>query len=153
MRWLLLKDLQILRRSPLLVALLVLYPVVVAILMGAALTGGPEKPRVAFANLLKKLPEELREDEYVKILAQESDEKVCNIVHLIYRAKQYEHHSKDFEFSRSTMREHWAAGHADVLQTLRDPRWLEHKPGHYGVRVFDLADPRRTSALEPALKA
>ena len=28
MRWLLLKDLQILRRSPLLVALLVLYPIV-----------------------------------------------------------------------------------------------------------------------------
>jgi ABC-type multidrug transport system permease subunit len=52
MRWLLIKDLQILRRSPLLVALLVLYPVVVAVLIGAALTGGPEKPRVAFANLV-----------------------------------------------------------------------------------------------------
>jgi ABC-type multidrug transport system permease subunit len=51
MRWLLIKDLQILRRSPLLVALLVLYPVVVAVLIGAALTGGPGKPRVAFANL------------------------------------------------------------------------------------------------------
>ena len=34
MRWLLLKDLQILRRSPLLVALLVLYPVVVSLLIG-----------------------------------------------------------------------------------------------------------------------
>ena len=51
MRWLLIKDLRILGRSPLLVALLVLYPVVVAVLIGAALTGGPEKPRVAFANL------------------------------------------------------------------------------------------------------
>ena len=51
MRWLLIKDLRILRRSPLLVALLMLYPVVVAVLIGAALTGGPEKPRVAFANL------------------------------------------------------------------------------------------------------
>ena len=51
MRWLLIKDLRILRRSPLLVGLLILYPVVVAILIGAALTGGPEKPKVAFANL------------------------------------------------------------------------------------------------------
>jgi len=50
-RWLLIKDLRILRRSPLLVGLLILYPVVVAILIGAALTGGPEKPKVAFANL------------------------------------------------------------------------------------------------------
>jgi ABC-type multidrug transport system permease subunit len=52
MRWLLLKDLQILRRSPLLVALLVLYPIVIAVLFGFALSGGPEKPRVAFANLV-----------------------------------------------------------------------------------------------------
>jgi ABC-type transport system involved in cytochrome c biogenesis permease component len=52
MRWLLIKDLQILRRSPLLVALLVIYPVVIAVLLGLALSGGPEKPRVAFANLV-----------------------------------------------------------------------------------------------------
>jgi hypothetical protein len=51
-RWLLLKDLRILRRSPLLVGLLALYPVVVAVLIGATLSGGPEKPRVAFANLV-----------------------------------------------------------------------------------------------------
>jgi ABC-type multidrug transport system permease subunit len=52
MRWLLLKDLQILRRSPLLVALLVIYPVAIAVLFGLALSGGPEKPKVAFANLV-----------------------------------------------------------------------------------------------------
>jgi len=52
MRWLLLKDLQILRRSPLLVGLLVLYPVVVALIAGVALSSGPSKPKVAFANLV-----------------------------------------------------------------------------------------------------
>ena len=50
MRWLLLKDLQILRRSPLLVALLILYPIVIATLIGFAISRGPEKPRVAFLN-------------------------------------------------------------------------------------------------------
>ncbi|HEX2087232.1 MAG TPA: ABC transporter permease [Solirubrobacteraceae bacterium] len=50
MRWLLLKDLQILRRSPLLVALLVAYPVLVALLIGFAISGGPDKPTVAFYN-------------------------------------------------------------------------------------------------------
>jgi ABC-type multidrug transport system permease subunit len=50
MRWLLLKDLQILRRSPLLVALLVVYPVVIALLIGYALSRGPSKPKVAFLN-------------------------------------------------------------------------------------------------------
>ena len=48
MRWLLLKDLRILRRSPLLVALLVLYPVIIAVLIGFALSRGPGKPKVAF---------------------------------------------------------------------------------------------------------
>ena len=50
MRWLFLKDLQILRRSPLLVALLVLYPVIIAVLIGFALSRGPDKPKVAFYN-------------------------------------------------------------------------------------------------------
>src|SRR3954454_24342387 len=52
MRWLLLKDLRILRRSPLLVALLVIYPVVISLLVGLALDRPPEKPKVAFANLV-----------------------------------------------------------------------------------------------------
>jgi ABC-2 type transport system permease protein len=50
MRWLLLKDLQILRRSPLLTALLVIYPIVLAVLIGFAVSRGPDKPRVAFLN-------------------------------------------------------------------------------------------------------
>jgi hypothetical protein len=50
MRWLLLKDLQILRRSPLQAVLLVAYPILIAILVGFAVSRGPEKPRVAFLN-------------------------------------------------------------------------------------------------------
>jgi len=54
MRWLLLKDLQILRRSPLLVTTLILYPVILAVLVGAATNAGPSKPKVAFLNLVPK---------------------------------------------------------------------------------------------------
>ena len=50
MRWLLLKDLQILRRSPLLVSLLVIYPIVLSVLIGLALSAGPDKPKVAFSS-------------------------------------------------------------------------------------------------------
>ena len=50
MRWLFIKDLQILRRSPLVAALLIVYPVVIAVLIGFALSRGPETPRVAFLN-------------------------------------------------------------------------------------------------------
>ncbi len=50
MRWLLVKDLRILQRSPLLTALLVVYPVVLAVLIGFAISRGPERPEVAFFN-------------------------------------------------------------------------------------------------------
>ena len=56
MRWLLLKDLQILRRSPLQAFLLVAYPVLIAVLVGFAISRSPEKPRVAFLN---EVPAEL----------------------------------------------------------------------------------------------
>jgi ABC-type transport system involved in cytochrome c biogenesis permease component len=50
MRWILQKDLRLLWRSPLVVALLVIYPAVIAALVGFAVTSGPDKPRVAFLN-------------------------------------------------------------------------------------------------------
>jgi ABC-type transport system involved in cytochrome c biogenesis permease component len=50
MRWLLLKDLQILRRSPLQAVLLVAYPVLIALLVGFAISREPGKPKVAFLN-------------------------------------------------------------------------------------------------------
>jgi ABC-type multidrug transport system permease subunit len=50
MRWLLAKDLLLLRRSPLLSGLLIGYPIVIAVLIGFALSGGSERPRVAFLN-------------------------------------------------------------------------------------------------------
>lgn len=50
MRWLLLKDMRILGRSPLLVGLLVVYPIAIALLLGFALSRGPDKPRIAFLN-------------------------------------------------------------------------------------------------------
>ena len=58
MRWLLGKDLRILWRSPLLVGLLVAYPLAVAALVGLALSRAPDEPRVA---LLNQVPEAANE--------------------------------------------------------------------------------------------
>jgi ABC-2 type transport system permease protein len=54
MRWLLLKDVQILRRSPLLVALLVIYPILIALLIGVALSRGPGNPSIALFSAVPK---------------------------------------------------------------------------------------------------
>jgi hypothetical protein len=50
MRWLLLKDLQLLRRSPLVTGLLIVYPIVLAVLIGLAISRSPDRPKVAFLN-------------------------------------------------------------------------------------------------------
>ncbi len=47
MRWLLVKDLQILRRSPLQATVLAIYPIAIALMIGFALSSPPAKPTVA----------------------------------------------------------------------------------------------------------
>jgi NTE family protein len=97
----------------------------------------------AARRLAAKLPPELRTDADMQELLQRT-RITCSgfdVVHLIYRAKQHEHHSKDYEFSRDTMLEHWSSGRAHVLQTLSDPRWTDRQPSRHGVRVFDLVRP------------
>jgi ABC-2 family transporter protein len=53
-RWLLLKDLQILRRSPLLAVVLIVYPILIALLIGSALSRGPGSPSIALYNQVPK---------------------------------------------------------------------------------------------------
>jgi NTE family protein len=96
-----------------------------------------QKLRIAVANLIRQLPEELRGHDDVKMLEAEADDKICNIVQLIYQAQKYEGMAKDFEFSRRTMEEHWAAGYDDAVRTLSHPEVLERPDRLEGVRTFD----------------
>jgi len=95
--------------------------------------------RRAAVHMLKKLPDAARKDPSVAMIAAEADEKVYNIIQLIYRAKPYEGVAKDFEFSRRTMEEHWTAGYNDAVRTLRHPEVLQRPDTPEGVRIFDLA--------------
>ena len=101
-----------------------------------------QKLRIALANLLRQIPEELREGADAKLLSTAANDKVCNIVHLIYRAKKYEGVAKDFEFSRRTMEEHWSTGYANARETLRNPQVLELPDRNIGVRTFDVCGER-----------
>jgi NTE family protein len=97
-----------------------------------------QKLRIALANLMKQLPDELRNSEHAKILQREADEKVCNIVHLIYRARSYEGVAKDFEFSRRTMEEHWQTGYENARRSLAEPEVMRLPDPIEGVRIFDV---------------
>ena len=67
-----------------------------------------------------------------------ASDKVYNIIHLIYRAQNYEGHSKDYEFSRLSMQDHWRAGYHDAVRTLRHPEILTRPTSLDGVFTFDL---------------
>src|SRR5215468_9492254 len=98
-----------------------------------------QKMRCALGTLLERLPHDLKESEEVKLLQPLADHKVFNIVHLIYRTKHYEGQSKDYEFSRLSMEEHWQAGYLDAVRTLRHPEVLQRPDNQEGVFTFDLA--------------
>ena len=99
--------------------------------------------RRAAAKLLDQMPEALRQTAEAELLAQEADHKVYNIIHLIYHARNYEGASKDYEFSRRTMEEHWKTGYSDMARTLRHPEVLARPKSPDGVFTFDLRDQGR----------
>jgi NTE family protein len=98
-----------------------------------------QKLRRAAAGLLDQLPEDLKNTPEAQLLATAADRKIFNIVHLIYRARNYEGHSKDYEFSRASMEEHWRAGYHDARRTLRHKEVLERPMNPEGLLTFDLA--------------
>jgi NTE family protein len=100
---------------------------------------GSQRLRHTLASLLQKIPEELRNCPEAQFLSRNADRKVYNIVQLIHRARQCEDSSKDYDFSRRSMEEHWRAGYYDTVRTLRHLEVLERPRNLDGVMTFDLA--------------
>lgn len=89
-------------------------------------------------RVLEKLPPALRQDPDVQKLMQQTCNAAITIVHLIHRRANYERQSMDYEFSRLSMEEHWAAGYKDVAHTLKHPDWQHRTRPEHGVSVLDL---------------
>jgi NTE family protein len=102
-----------------------------------------QKIRSALSDLLLKLPDELKDSPELAVLSPLADRKAYNLVQLIYRSKQYEGDSKDYEFSRQSMEDHWRAGYHDTVRTLRHPEVLERPASTEGLLTFDLAQQGR----------
>lgn len=98
-----------------------------------------QRLRGAMQRLIRHLPPALRDDPDVRALDATLRTQHVDIVHLIYRRATFELESKDYEFSRASMREHWAAGVADMRQTHRHLDRLEASALDSDVVVYDLA--------------
>jgi NTE family protein len=101
--------------------------------------------RRTFRQVLGHLPDDLRATPEVELLAKEANEKVYNIVQLIYHSKSYEGTSKDYEFSRRTMEEHWRYGYDDAMRSLQHPEVFQRPDNPEGVRTFDYSKKRSDS--------
>src|ERR1700753_3674990 len=94
--------------------------------------------RKAVQDLISKLPENLQNDPSVAFLREEAKENTVTVVHLIYRSKNYESSSKDYDFSHVAMVEHWNAGVRDVHLSMRHEQWLERPQTGETMVTYDL---------------
>ena len=74
--------------------------------------------RKAVLDLIEKLPDDLKSDPSAIYLREAARESTVTVVHLIYRSKNYESSSKDYDFSHVAMVEHWEAGERDVHRSM-----------------------------------
>jgi NTE family protein len=95
--------------------------------------------RAAVRDLLTKLPEELKNDPSAEFLRKAAKENSVTVVHLIYKSKNYETSSKDYDFSHLAMVEHWGAGVRDVHLSMRHKEWLERPQSGETMVTYDLA--------------
>jgi NTE family protein len=98
-----------------------------------------ENMRRAFGRLMQKLPPKLYKDPDYKLLKPLCDQKRhITITHLINRRFAHSTNSKDYEFSRTTVRQLWETGLEDMRRTCAHRDWPKAKESVSGVRVFDL---------------
>jgi len=103
--------------------------------------------KLALRTLIDALPDELRNDPRTQELVASVAENAVTIVQLIYRRRPYEGSSKDYEFSRSTMLDHWSSG-AEAVHRLTPHRdRITTPPVGGGVQVFDV--PAGAGETEP----
>jgi NTE family protein len=95
--------------------------------------------RRAVRELLSKLPDELKNDPSAKYLSEAAKENTVTVVHLIYKSKNYETSSKDYDFSHVAMVEHWEAGVRDVHLSMRHKEWLERPQSGETMVSYDLS--------------
>jgi NTE family protein len=87
---------------------------------------------------LAKVPEQALTDEERHLRTELARLPEITILHLIYQQKAYEGDAKDYEFSGTSMREHWQSGYEDTKRTLKHQKWLAMPPAGDAILVHDV---------------
>ena len=62
----------------------------------------------------------------------------ARVIGVVRRHEAYEGHAKDYEFSGTSMREHWQSGYEDTKRTLKRRDWIAMPPNGHGIVVHDV---------------
>ena len=115
---------------------------------GTQLVEATQKLRRALQELIAALPDGRLPPQLAPTLAPYLDDRVFNIVHLIYQSKGHEQQHKDYAFGRIPLREHWESGLHDTAMTLACPEFFELPDRNVGVATHDVH--RRSRERAPA---
>jgi NTE family protein len=97
------------------------------------------KLRASLCSLLKKLPADLKVDPDAHALTEAfCDERDWIIGRLINQRLPHVSQNKDYEFSRATVRDHWAAGLEDIRRSVANLNSIIPTDIGSGIRVYDL---------------
>ena len=94
--------------------------------------------RSVLADVLGKLPAELRSDAQVKKLEEVSRRGRLSLIHLVNRHDTKSSDFKDYEFSRATVDDLWQAGRGDLARVLKHPDTCRVTEFGNDVRIFSL---------------
>jgi NTE family protein len=87
---------------------------------------------------LLKIPEDQLSDQERQTRDRLAHLPGITILHLIYQQRAYEGDSKDYDFSGTSMREHWQSGLEDTRRTLKRKEWLAMPEDGKGIVVHDV---------------
>lgn len=97
-----------------------------------------QKLRVSLNELIAHLPGKALPPHLQASLAPYLDDRVFNIIHLIYQTKSHEQQHKDYAFGRIPLREHWETGLRDMAMTLARPEFFALPDRDVGVATHDV---------------
>jgi NTE family protein len=99
---------------------------------------GKKDLEIKLRNALERIDPKRRTTEEKALLEELKQTPQINLLHLIYHHKEYESDNKDYEFSKLTMQEHWAAGLEDTRRTLAHDDWFVKPTEQLGVTAHDV---------------
>lgn len=94
--------------------------------------------RTSLKELIEHLPDRVLPAHLEDALSPYLEDRVFNVIHLIYQTKPHEQQNKDYAFGHIPLREHWDSGRRDMDRTLAHPHYFDLPDRARGMATHDV---------------